>query len=100
MGIYGALATAVTGLRAQSFALENISGNIANSQTTGYKRIETDFLDLMPDAPLNRQTPGAVIGSSRATNTVQGDIKTASSDTYMALNGTGFLRGRGEDRPE
>ena len=34
MGIFGALTTAVAGLRAQSFALENISGNIANSQTT------------------------------------------------------------------
>ena len=32
MGIFGALTTAVTGLRAQSFALENISGNIANSR--------------------------------------------------------------------
>ena len=48
MGIYGALSTAVTGLRAQSFALENISGNIANSQTTGFKRIDTDFIDLIP----------------------------------------------------
>ena len=34
MGIYGALSSAVTGLRAQSHALENISGNIANSHTT------------------------------------------------------------------
>ena len=91
MGIYGALATAVTGLKAQSFALENISGNIANSQTTGYKRIETDFLDLIPDAPISRQTPGAVLSGSRATNTVGGDIKTASTDTYMALNGSGFF---------
>ena len=91
MGIYGALATAVTGLKAQSFALEAISGNIANSQTTGYKRIETDFIDLIPDAPVNRQTPGAVLAGSRATNTDGGDIKTASSDTYMALNGTGFF---------
>ena len=38
MGIFGALTTAVGGLRAQSFALENISGNIANSQTTAFKR--------------------------------------------------------------
>jgi len=91
MGIYGALATAVTGLKAQSFALENISGNIANSQTTGYKRIETDFIDLIPDAPVSRQVPGAVLANSRATNSVQGDIKTASQDTYMALNGSGFF---------
>ena len=33
MGIFDALTTAVSGLQAQSFALQNISGNIANSQT-------------------------------------------------------------------
>jgi flagellar hook protein FlgE len=91
MGIYGALSTAVSGLRAQAFALENISGNIANSQTTGYKRMETDFVDLIPDAPLKRQVPGAVIANSRSTNNVTGDIKTASTDTYMAINGSGFF---------
>src|SRR5262245_56957886 len=32
MGIFGALTTAVTGMRAQSYALENVSGNIAISQ--------------------------------------------------------------------
>jgi flagellar hook protein FlgE len=36
MGIFGALNTAVNGMRAQAFALENISGNIANSQTVAY----------------------------------------------------------------
>ena len=50
MGIFGALTTAVTGMRAQSFALENISGNIANSQTTAFKRIDTSFVDLIPDS--------------------------------------------------
>ena len=49
MGIFGALTTAVTGLRAQSYALENVSGNIANSQTTAFKRIDTSFIDLIPD---------------------------------------------------
>ena len=43
MGIFGALTTAVGGLRAQSYALENVSGNIANSQTTAFKRIDTSF---------------------------------------------------------
>jgi len=91
MGIYGALATAVSGLRAQSFALENISGNIANSQTTGYKRIETTFIDLIPDAPVKSQVPGAVIANSRSTNNDKGDVISASVDTYMALNGSGFF---------
>ena len=91
MGIYGALSTAVTGLKAQSFALENISGNIANSQTTGYKRMETSFVDLIPDAPLKSQVPGAVLAYSRSTNDVQGDVNTASTGTFMALNGSGFF---------
>src|ERR1700761_2155084 len=91
MGIYGALSTAVTGLRAQSFSLENISGNIANSQTIGFKRTDTDFVDLIPDAPLKLQTSGSVLAESRSTNNVQGDVKGSSSDTNMAINGNGFF---------
>jgi flagellar hook protein FlgE len=91
MGIYGALSTAVTGLRAQSFALENISGNIANSQTTGFKRIDTDFVDLIPDASQKRQTAGSVLAQSRSTNNVQGDVRGTSTDTNMAINGNGFF---------
>ncbi len=91
MGIYGALSTAVTGLRAQSFALENISGNIANSQTTGFKRIDTDFVDLIPDASQKRQTAGSVLAQSRSTNNIQGDVKGTSTETNMAINGNGFF---------
>jgi flagellar hook protein FlgE len=85
------MSTAVTGLRAQSFALENISGNIANSQTTGFKRIDTDFKDLIPDAPQKRQTAGSVLAQSRSTNNLQGDVKSASTETFMAINGSGFF---------
>lgn len=91
MGIYGALATAVTGMAAQAFALENISGNIANSQTTGYKRMETGFIDLIPDAAVGRQVPGAVLAYSRSTNDVRGDIITSPTGTHIALNGSGFF---------
>jgi flagellar hook protein FlgE len=91
MGIFGALTTAVSGLRAQSYALENISGNIANSQTTAFKRTDTSFTDLIPDNVPSRQVAGAVISQSRATNTLQGDIQAASSATYMALNGDGYF---------
>ncbi len=91
MGIFGALTTAVSGLRAQSYALENISGNIANSQTTAFKRTDTSFTDLIPDSLPSRQVAGAVISQSRATNTVQGDIQSASNSTYMALNGDGYF---------
>ena len=91
MGIFGALTTAVTGLRAQSFALENISGNIANSQTTAFKRVDTSFLDLIPDNPPSKQLAGTVAATARATNTVQGDFQSASIGTFMAINGDGFF---------
>ncbi len=91
MGIFGALTTAVTGLRAQSYALENISGNIANSQTTAFKRIDTSFEDLIPDNPPSKQLAGNVTANSRSTNTVQGDIQTTSIGTFMAINGDGFF---------
>ncbi|MBI4274623.1 MAG: flagellar hook basal-body protein, partial [Rhizobiales bacterium] len=91
MGIFGALTTAVTGLRAQSFALENVSGNIANSQTTAYKRVDTSFEDLIPDAPVSHQKSGSVISLSRGSNNVQGDIESASIGTFMAINGDGFF---------
>ena len=91
MGIFGALTTAVTGMRAQAFALENISGNIANSQTIGFKREETSFIDLIADANPAQQLAGQVAVNSRSTNTVQGDIQNASISTYMAVNGDGYF---------
>ena len=91
MGIFGALTTAVGGLRAQSFALENISGNIANSQTVGFKRTDTSFSNLVSDSSLNQQKSGGVIANSRATNTIQGDIQASSVDTFMAINGDGYF---------
>ena len=91
MGIFGALSTSVTGLKAQSYAIENISGNIANSQTTGFKRVDTSFVDLIPDSAPTRQPSGSVLAYSRGTNTVQGDLKDSDIPTHMAINGEGFF---------
>ncbi len=91
MGIFGALTTAVTGMRAQAFSLENISGNIANSQTTAFKRMDTSFVDLIPEGSPMKQLAGNVVGNSRSTNNVQGDIQTVSISTFMAINGSGFF---------
>ena len=91
MGIFGAITTAVTGLRAQSYALENVAGNVANSQTTAFKRVDTSFEDLIGDNPPSKQVAGSVIASSRSTNTVQGAVQNASVGTFMAINGDGFF---------
>ncbi|MGP9811549.1 flagellar hook-basal body complex protein [Rhodopseudomonas sp. NSM] len=91
MGIFGALTTSVAGLRANSYALENISGNIANSQTTAFKRVDTSFLDLIPQTGTNQQLAGSVTAESRLTNTLSGSVQSASVSTYMAINGEGFF---------
>jgi flagellar hook protein FlgE len=91
MGIFDALTTAVSGLQAQSFALPNISGNIANSQTVGYKETDTSFQDLVSAAAQNQQTSGGVFASSVCTNSVQGTIQSTSVSTDMAINGDGYF---------
>ncbi len=91
MGVFSALTTAVTGMQAQSYALENISGNIANSRTAGFKRVDTSFSDLVPDSALNRQIAGSVASYSRATNTIQGDLNATRIDTNAAINGDGVM---------
>jgi flagellar hook protein FlgE len=92
MGIFDALTTAVGGLQAQSFALQNISGNIANASTIGYKGIGTSFSDLIPDATSpSEQVAGGVIASSQQTITTLGTVSASTVATNMAINGNGFF---------
>src|ERR1700685_4606746 len=91
MGIFDALTTAVSGLQAQSFALQNISGNIANSQTIGYKETDTAFQDLVSTAALGQQTAGGVFAGSVASNGVQGTIQNETVPTDMAIDGNGWF---------
>ena len=92
MGIFDALNTSVGGLQAQSFALQNISGNIANASTVGYKGIETNFEDLIPDATTpSRQVAGGVTAFAQATISTQGTVSASTVATNMAINGDGFF---------
>jgi flagellar hook protein FlgE len=91
MGIFDALTTSVAGLQSQSFALQNISGNIANSQTTGYKETDTSFEDMVSAATQDQTTADGVIANSVASNTVAGTLQTSTVSTYMAINGDGWF---------
>ncbi|WP_026790996.1 flagellar hook protein FlgE [Pleomorphomonas oryzae] len=93
MGILSALNSAVGGLGAQSFALENISGNIANSATTGFKRRETFFAELVRSNNSNvaRVTSGGVTASSRSTISLDGDVRPSKVGTHLAISGPGFF---------
>ena len=92
MGIFDAMNTSVGGLQAQSYALQNISGNIANSSTTAYKGIGTSFEDLIPDASVpSKQVAGGVTAHAQATITTQGTISSSTVATNMAITGDGFF---------
>ncbi|MCJ2015360.1 flagellar hook protein FlgE [Methylobacterium sp. J-076] len=91
MDIFSALQTSVSGLQAQSYAISNISGNIANSQTTGYKRVDTSFIDLMAEQTSKREVAGTVLAQAQLTNTIQGNVVASQVATNMAINGQGFF---------
>ena len=91
MGILGALSTAVSGLSAQSYALENISGNIANASTTGFKRVDTSFVNLVGDQPVNQQLSGSVAAGSALSTGIQGTLSSTGVATNVAISGDGFF---------
>lgn len=55
-----ALTTAATGLEAQQAHIEDISNDLANANTDGYKRSRTEFQDLMYET---LKDPGAQLGA-------------------------------------
>src|SRR5258707_6897983 len=91
MGLFDALTTAVGGLQAMSLRMQNSSGNMANSQTTGLKEPGTSFDALVSLAAAGQQTSGSVLAESVATNTVQGSIQSTAVSTNIAINGDGWF---------
>lgn len=91
MSLSGAMNTAVTGLNVQSTALGNISDNVANVQTTGYKRIDTAFASLITQATPSDHQPGGVRSRPLYMNNVQGTIQSSGTITNLALAGEGMF---------
>src|SRR5258708_6634203 len=92
MGIFDALNTAVAGLKSQSYALQNISGNIANASTIGYKGINTTFEDLVAQSSSpTSQVAGGVQSFSQQTLTTAGTGTASTVANNMAINGDGFF---------
>ena len=89
MGAFDSLSAATSSLQAQSLALQNISGNIANSQTTAFKSVNTSFQDLLDAQTLD--PAGGVQALSTESNTTQGTIQASSIATNMAISGDGFF---------
>lgn len=98
MSVFGAMTTAVGGLTAQSRSLGHISDNIANSQTIGYKRVETSFQNLITQSNSSVHSPGGVRARPSYTNNIQGNVSQTQFATNMAISGGGFFQvSRGEE---
>jgi flagellar hook protein FlgE len=91
MSILGAMFTAVSGLNAQSNAMGSISDNIANSQTTGYKKVDTRFQTLVTVSNAQVNQPGGVLSSPYYANALAGSITQTQQNTNMAISGNGMF---------
>ena len=91
MSLFGALNTAVSGLNAQSAAFGNIGDNVANSQTVGFKRTDTNFIDYITSSSQSLNQPGAVIARPDYVNSVQGALTQTDNPLDLAISGQGFF---------
>ncbi|MEJ0016068.1 MAG: flagellar hook protein FlgE [Acetobacteraceae bacterium] len=91
MSLFGAMNTAISGLTAQSNAFGNISDNVANSQTVGYKRVDTTFVDYLTTSNATVNNSGAVVARPQYVNNVQGTITQTDNPLGLAIAGQGFF---------
>ncbi len=92
--IINAVHTAVSGLNAQSHAFTDLSNNIANSQTTGYKASTTSFEDYVTNNELandGESLSDSVAATTRQHTDNQGMVTTSTNSTALAISGNGFF---------
>src|SRR5579864_8962295 len=89
--LFAALTTAVSGLNAQSSAIGNISDNLANSQTIGFKGVGTNFEDLVNASSASVNNPGGVRATPQYENSQQGSITGSNVTTNLAISGAGYF---------
>ncbi len=91
MSLFGALTTAISGLNAQSAALGYISDNVANSQTTGFKRVDANFIDYITQSTRTTSESGAVLARPDYQNSLQGTLQQSQNPLALAIGGQGFF---------
>ena len=98
-----ALYTAATGMIAQQSNVDNISNNLSNVNTVGYKQEKMEFKSLLYQTIQTRTTSanGQVgLGTRVASNTsiyTQGSLMASENATDFAISGDGFFAVRGAD---
>ncbi len=91
MSLFSSLYTAVSGLNAQSTAFGNISDNVANSQTVGFKGVNTAFEDYLTSSTATSNQPGSVGTIAQYSNDVQGTVTASTNPLALAISGQGYF---------
>jgi flagellar basal-body rod protein FlgG len=100
-----AMRTAASGMRAQQLYLDTVAHNLANANTTGFKKARVDFEDMLyqtiqPATGGTGETPGQTVPlqighGSRPTDTekiyAQGDTETTGNPLDLLVQGDGFF---------
>ncbi len=91
MSLLGAMNTAISGLSAQSAAFTNISDDVANTQTVGFKGVGTNFIDYLTTSTAVTNLSGSVVTTPEYLNNVQGSISQSADPLALAIDGQGFF---------
>ena len=86
MSISSALQIGVSGLQANSSRVENISSNIANANTVGYRRTFSEYVTQNSGS-----TQAGVLTEARADVSANGGLRGTGSSTDYAVQGDGFF---------
>ena len=98
--MYNILHNSKSGMSASQNKINITSNNIANSQTSGYKKLDAGFLDLFtetldrksyPNNSANNVTGTGVKVSEAVRNMSQGALKSTEIETNLAIDGDGFF---------
>ena len=91
MSIYGTMRTGVSGMAAQANRIGVVADNMANVNTTGYKRSSTQFSSFILNNQSGTYNSGGVETHIRQHVTQQGAMQYTTSTTDLAVNGNGFF---------
>ena len=101
-----ALYTAASGMNAQQTNIDNVAHNLANVNTTGFKKSRVEFQDLVYDqarvpgaptsttdeAPIGLETGLGVRPVATARNFSRGNLRSTSGTYDLAIEGDGFFQ--------
>ncbi len=92
--------TSLTGLNAATKEMAVTSNNIANTQTTGFKRSQAQFSDIfatMPSGKAAAASGGGTTLDAVSQEFTQGDIENSDNVLDLAIAGDGFFPLQAED---